>query len=172
LSEKLTFRLIAFKPSENFLISKCTFFELDLIGDTIRGHVPILSEGDVVLMPDLTEGFGDEFLEQLTLIVLAIGEHILEVLLGANQLRARHKGSLDILVGAEAERHALTAGSLVHAEDGGKHGSIGISHVDIAAEAEAEDVLVRVREVVVAVNHVEKQSGVFHGGVPLSFTVA
>lgn len=156
---------------EGLFVGEGRLLELDLIGDTVRGHVPVLSEGDIVLMPDLSEPLGHELLEGLALIVAAGVLDVLEVLLGAKELRTRHKGDLDILVGAEAESHALTAGSLVHAEDGRKHGLIGISHIDITVEEEAEDVVVGVREGVVAVDEVEKQSGVSHGVVPLSFTV-
>jgi len=158
---------------ENLLVGECGALKLDLIGDAVRGHIPVLSEGDIVLMPDLPETLGHELLEGLALIVAAGVLNILEVLLGAKELRTRHKGDLDILVGAEAESHALTAGSLVHAEDSRKHGGVGISHIDVAVEEEAEDVVVGVRKGVVAVDEVEKQSGVgSHGVVPLSFTVA
>lgn len=143
-------------------------FIFNLIGDTVNRHIAIHCERNGILDPFLTEGFGDELLENLALVVLAFLDHMVEQVGGAKALRELEH--IDLLVDGrlEAERVASATARLVELQHGLDLASIHMSHIDEATEAEAHDILMGEAHCVVAVEHLFEECRVGHWCYPLS----
>ena len=152
---------------QSLLVCEGCLLELYLVGNSVDFDIARLGEGDVILDPDLSELFGDQFFEDFTAVILGVCEELFEELQGAERFSVGHKEHFLFLVGLEAKAISLPTACLVKAGDIGHEVGAGDCHIDHAIKGEAPDVVVRIGKFVVVVDHVCVQGDVCHFRVPL-----
>lgn len=158
---------------EGVLVAECGGLEFDLVGDAVGGEVSAFGEWDAVLCPLLSEVLGHQFLEHLAFIVLRGGAEFFEVFGGAEHdcFGVEFEDFTLIFGGLEAEAHSVATARTVKFEDVGQDIAFRKAGDDVAVFGKAENIIMRERFGIVAVNHrFEKRGVVHHFGVsPLVF---
>lgn len=127
----------------------------DLVADTVGGEVGSFGEGEAVLFPSLSEVLGADSFEGLALVVLHGGVHLVEVFLGADD-EALGVDFEELFLcggGLEAEAHSLSTAGSVKLEDVGHYVGFCDAGVDVAVFSKAENVVVGIGDLIIAVDH-------------------
>lgn len=127
----------------------------DLVADAVSGEVGSFGEGEAVLFPFLSEVLGTDSFEGLALVVLHGGVHFVEVFLGADDEALGVDFEELFLCGGgfEAEAHSLPTAGSVELEDVGHYVGFCDAGVDVAVFSEAEDVVMSISDLIIAVDH-------------------
>lgn len=127
----------------------------DLVADAVGGEVRSFGEGEAVLFPSLSEVLGTDSFESLALVVLHGGVHLIEVFLGADD-EALGVDFEELFLcggGLEAEAHPLPTAGSVELEDVGHYVGFCDAGVDVAVFSEAENVVMGISDLIIAVDH-------------------
>ena len=140
---------------EGFFVAEGGGLVFDLVADAVGGEVGSFGEGEAVLFPSLSEVLGADSFEGLALVVLHGGVHLIEVFLGADD-EALGVDFEELFLcggGLEAEAHSLSTTGSVELEDVGHYVGFCDAGVDVAVFSEAENVIVGIGDLIIAVNH-------------------
>lgn len=157
--------------AEGFLVAEGGGLELDLIGGAVgEFNVSALGEGDAVFRPLLSEVLGAEFLENLAFVVLAFGGEFFKELGGAEHdaVGVEFENFALCLGGLEAEAHSVSTARAVKLADHRQNVAFRKAGDNVAVFGKAEDIIVGIGALVVAVDHRFEKCSVCHFGVPLS----
>ena len=127
----------------------------DLVADAVGGEVGSFGEGEAVLFPSLSEVLGADSFEGLALVVLHRSVHFVEVFLGTDD-EALGVDFEELFLcdgGLEAEAHSLSTAGSVELEDIGHYVGFCDAGVDVAVFSEAENIVMGISDLVVAVDH-------------------
>jgi len=148
---------LSFKPCKDFFACEGSLFKFDLIGCPIYCEIPAQGEGEIIFRPNLPDIFSTELFKDFAFIVDRLFYNCIKPLFRADQLRAfGQKEDFLFSGGIEAKTvpAAVFRGRLVKGEDIGENFGSGGNRVHIAFEDEAENVIVRICEAVIAIDQI------------------